>query len=126
MRKFSFQRALILFELFRKQKVTANDLNAAGQKASHLQNSKDDFLLLVQMCKDTLAGRYKMNTWNMSIIAATILYVVSPVDAIPDLIPVLGWLDDVTIVGYAISKLTTEMKRYRSEMKTTARVVPVK
>jgi len=119
MKIVSFQRALILFELFRKQKITTNDLNNAGQKASHLKSSKEDFLLLVQMGKDTLAGRYKMNKWNMSIIAATILYVVSPIDAIPDLVPVLGWLDDVTIVGYAISKLTAEMKRYKSQVKTT-------
>lgn len=64
------------------------------------------------MCKDTLAGRYKMNKWNMSVIVGTILYVVSPLDAIPDVVPLLGWLDDVTIVGYAISKLSDEMKRY--------------
>ncbi|MGO3265405.1 MAG: YkvA family protein, partial [Sphingobacteriaceae bacterium] len=62
------------------------------------------------------AGRYKMSRWNLSIIVGTILYVVSPIDAIPDMIPVLGWLDDASIVGFAISKLADELDRYRAQV----------
>jgi uncharacterized membrane protein YkvA (DUF1232 family) len=29
-----------------------------------------------------------------------VLYVLSPIDVIPDFIPVLGWLDDVGVLGY--------------------------
>jgi len=32
-------------------------------------------------------------------ILATALYVVSPVDALPDFLPGLGWLDDLLIIG---------------------------
>ncbi|TFW03244.1 DUF1232 domain-containing protein [Oxalobacteraceae bacterium OM1] len=31
-----------------------------------------------------------------------VLYVLSPIDLIPDWIPVLGWLDDVTILAFAV------------------------
>ncbi len=30
---------------------------------------------------------------------AQILYVLSPIDLVPDLVPVLGWLDDVVAIG---------------------------
>lgn len=36
------------------------------------------------------------------IICGCILYVVSPIDLVVDLIPVLGWLDDVAIVVMTI------------------------
>lgn len=31
-----------------------------------------------------------------------VLYAVSPIDGIPDWIPVLGWIDDVTILAFGI------------------------
>ncbi|MBK4737469.1 YkvA family protein [Noviherbaspirillum pedocola] len=33
------------------------------------------------------------------------LYVISPIDLIPDAIPVLGWLDDATLLGFGIPAL---------------------
>jgi len=34
--------------------------------------------------------------------ALIVLYVLSPIDLIPDAIPVLGWIDDLVIVPFAI------------------------
>ena len=39
-------------------------------------------------------------------ILASILYVVSPVDVVPDFLPGLGWVDDLIVVGYLIWYLT--------------------
>lgn len=111
-----FKRALNLFENFKSYKLTTDDLNQAESKAIHLDDKMSDFKLLIQMAKDVFSGKYKMNAWNLSVIVGTIVYVISPVDTVPDFLPILGWLDDVTIVGYALSKLSTEMKRYKEEM----------
>jgi len=117
MKKNYFSRALLLFNTFKNRKLTNEDIAAAEDKAHHLDEKASDFKLLIEMVKDTFSGRYKMNKWNLSIIVATIVYVVSPLDAIPDLIPVLGWLDDASIVGFAISKLADEIDRYRKHRK---------
>ncbi|MCW8314116.1 DUF1232 domain-containing protein [Sphingobacterium sp. InxBP1] len=104
-----------LFEQFRNRKITETELLQAESKAKNLGSYVGDFKLLIVMCKDVLSGKYKMNSWNLSIIIGTILYVISPVDAIPDFIAVGGWLDDVAIVAYAMRKLSEEIERYKVE-----------
>ena len=41
-------------------------------------------------------------TWLKVGTALIVLYVLSPVDLIPDVIPILGWIDDIVIVPFAI------------------------
>ncbi|RKO73054.1 DUF1232 domain-containing protein [Sphingobacterium puteale] len=104
-----------MFERFRHRKITEAELSQAESKAKNLGSYVGDFKLLIAMCKDAIVGKFKMNSWNLSIIIGTIIYVVSPVDAIPDFIAVGGWLDDVAIVAYAIRKLSEEIERYKIE-----------
>lgn len=50
--------------------------------------------------------------WAMAALCG--VYVISPLDALPDVIPVLGWIDDagavVTGVGCAIAAITAKSK----------------
>ena len=42
-------------------------------------------------------------------------YVVLPFDAIPDVVPVVGWLDDLGVLGLAMAYMTRVIGRYREE-----------
>jgi uncharacterized membrane protein YkvA (DUF1232 family) len=42
-----------------------------------------------------------------------VVYVVSPLDLIPDVIPVIGWLDDIGVIGVALAYLSRVLDRYR-------------
>lgn len=114
MKKSYFNKAILLFELFRKDHIDSGDFTRAENKSAYLDEKVDEFRLLISMGKDVFAGRYCMNKWNLSIIAATIAYVISPLDAVPDVIPLMGWVDDATIVAYAVSKLTDEINKYKA------------
>lgn len=114
MKKSYFNKAILLFELFRKHRINDDNLAKAESKSVYLDEKVEEFQLLISMGKDVFAGRYHMNKWNLSVIAATIAYVISPLDAIPDMIPLMGWMDDATIVAYAVSKLTDEIKNYKA------------
>jgi uncharacterized membrane protein YkvA (DUF1232 family) len=48
----------------------------------------------------------------MTLIIA-LLYIISPIDVIPDSIPFLGALDDVVVAGYAMKQASAELERYR-------------
>jgi len=43
-----------------------------------------------------------------------LVYFISPIDAIPDFIPFLGWADDLTLLGYVIKTLKGEIGKYRA------------
>lgn len=44
-------------------------------------------------------------------ILATLLYVVSPVDALPDFMPGLGWMDDLLLIGGLLWYLNSQSGR---------------
>jgi len=51
---------------------------------------------------------------NKGTLLAAIVYVVSPIDLIPDVIPVAGWVDDLIVIAMALNKfLDTEDKRIK-------------
>lgn len=43
---------------------------------------------------------------------AAVLYVVLPIDLIPDAIPVLGWLDDIGVVALTLSWVANRVRGY--------------
>lgn len=45
-------------------------------------------------------------------LVAGVLYILSPADAIPDIIPIIGWLDDIGIMGLLVSWLMRELNNY--------------
>jgi len=46
-------------------------------------------------------------------VIAVVAYVILPTDAIPDLEPVLGWLDDLGMMVLTFAYLSTVIGRYR-------------
>ena len=48
-------------------------------------------------------------TWLKVGSALIVLYVLSPIDLIPDFIPVLGWIDDIVLVPFAIRWLLSRL-----------------
>jgi uncharacterized membrane protein YkvA (DUF1232 family) len=44
---------------------------------------------------------------------AALVYVVMPADLIPDVLPVIGWLDDIGVMGLAVAWMWRVVGRYR-------------
>jgi uncharacterized membrane protein YkvA (DUF1232 family) len=54
-----------------------------------------------------------------TVLIIALLYIISPIDVIPDAIPLLGLLDDVLVAGYALRQAAAELERYRHHLQTT-------
>ena len=65
---------------------------------------------LFQMVLDPKAA------WTSKALAiGSLLYLVSPFDAIPDIIPVLGLTDDVAVILSVVSTLAVEVSKYAKQ-----------
>lgn len=47
-----------------------------------------------------------------SIVVAAILYFITPIDAVPDIAPFIGFLDDFGVIAWTIKFLGTEIRNY--------------
>ena len=47
-----------------------------------------------------------------SIVVAAILYFITPIDAVPDIAPLIGFLDDFGVIAWTIRFLGSEIKEY--------------
>jgi uncharacterized membrane protein YkvA (DUF1232 family) len=94
----------------------------AGRKIGRLEGSSipdsleglwQDIKLLYGMISDTVRGRYKLPYRTVAAVAFTLLYFVNPFDLIPDLIPVVGYIDDAFVVSLCIKFIGTDLEKYR-------------
>ncbi len=73
-----------------------------------------DLQIILRLIKVWLAGGYKdISTKSIVILIGAILYFLNPFDAIPDTIPVLGYVDDVAVVGWIVKTLKDEIEKFR-------------
>jgi len=94
------------------------DLNSWKTKAARL---KDETYALFLASKDS------RTPWYAKVFAGLIIgYALSPIDLIPDFIPVVGYLDDLIIVPAGITLLIRMIpKEIMEECRTKARVQPL-
>jgi len=76
---------------------------------------------LVRLVSAFITGSYRQIE-SSTIIAglAVLLYFLSPIDLVPDFIPVVGLLDDLALVSWFISKFAGEISRFREWEATSA------
>lgn len=117
-----FKRFLNKAELYLKHPMEVTKLlNAAFQKASHKKNIGalavevwESLQLLSRMIKAAVSGDYK-GIPKATVIGgiAVFIYFLSPIDLIPDIIPVIGFLDDASLLAWFMASIKTELDRFK-------------
>lgn len=70
--------------------------------------------LMLSLVVDYVKGRYReVPYWAISATALALLYVLNPVDVLPDLLPGIGFLDDATVVAFCLKLMERELDKYR-------------
>jgi uncharacterized membrane protein YkvA (DUF1232 family) len=72
-----------------------------------------DVKLMLAMVKDYWDGNYReIPWWALASVVAALLYVLSPIDLIPDFIPVVGLMDDAAVVAACLLLVEQQLHEY--------------
>ncbi|SHJ25504.1 Uncharacterized membrane protein YkvA, DUF1232 family [Hymenobacter daecheongensis DSM 21074] len=109
-----FQVAIVLKEVAEKLADKKSSKGAFGQLIELA-------LTLVRLVQAYITGAYRqIETGTVVSGVAVLLYVLSPIDLVPDFIPVLGFLDDFSLISWFITKFQGEISRFQEWEKTSA------
>ena len=73
-----------------------------------------DFKLLMSLIKDYWNGRYRdVSIKSIVIFVLAILYIISPIDLIPDYILGIGQIDDAAILALCLYFLEKDLTKYK-------------
>ncbi len=79
-----------------------------------LQRYIDDAQLLFNLLRDYANGNYREVPFNVvAAIGGALLYVLSPIDLIPDFIPVIGYLDDAAVIAFCLNLIERDLISYK-------------
>lgn len=82
-----------------------------------LKNVQSQLVQLYDYVKQLLTkGYYDYKDHTLVLIIAVIIYVVSPIDLIPDYLPAVGLIDDSALVGWLFQKLGDKLNQSIQEM----------
>ena len=74
----------------------------------------DDLKTLIALLGDFITKKYSDVPWNIiASVAAAVLYFVSPIDVIPDIIPIVGFLDDALVLKLCLNFARKDIEKYK-------------
>ena len=102
-------------EALKKLLEKAKEKLEATQKDDSLLEKLTAYIqMVIRMLSNYLNGRYNDTPWQTVVmLIAGLLYFIVPLDAIPDFIPIGGWIDDATILAWIGKCFRDDLARYR-------------
>jgi uncharacterized membrane protein YkvA (DUF1232 family) len=108
-------------------------LNEVADKLADKHSKDNKFTQLfhtahtvVRLVRSYISGEYRqIETSTIVSGLGVLLYVLSPIDLVPDFIPVLGFLDDLSLISWFVGKFNTEITHFREWEGTSATAAPM-
>lgn len=93
----------------------ADDIKKKFESSGPLGRFVKDAKLMIAIVKDYWAGEYReIPWWTIASIVAALIYVINPIDLIPDVIPFFGQLDDAAVVAACLLLVEQDLHEYEA------------
>jgi len=80
----------------------------------HVGEYMSDIVSLVSLVRSYIKKEYTDIPLGVIIsIVSTFIYIISPFDLIPDVIPVIGHIDDLFLLGFVLKMIHSDIDEYR-------------
>jgi uncharacterized membrane protein YkvA (DUF1232 family) len=97
-------------DLLSKVRSKSQNLESAENNASFMENVST----LRRMVRAYKQGDYREIPWrSLTLVLAGLLYFVSPIDFIPDLLPLVGFTDDIAVVLWVYNAIKSDSENFR-------------
>ena len=130
MQPLGFERAKSRAERFARDREKVGRLLEkailkAGRHRGSLKKIWDELGIFFRLLKSWISGEYKDISWQtIVLIIAAVIYFVAPIDAIIDPLPFVGYIDDVTVIGFVIASVRKDIEKFLDWEKARGRVKP--
>lgn len=95
--------------LLERQRSIEEKVKGSGR----LARFSTDIKLMFAMLRDYWYGNYRSVPWKtIAAVAGALLYVMNPLDVIPDLIFGFGFMDDAGVVALCLRLVESDLHRY--------------
>lgn len=95
--------------LLERQRAIEDKVKGSGK----LKRFSADIKLMFSMIRDYWNGSYRDVPWkSIAAVAGALLYVMNPLDFIPDLIIGFGFLDDAGVVALCLKLVESDLHKY--------------
>src|SRR5689334_3017871 len=111
------------------QKVTDKDVEKVVTRSEDIKRKflgggplhrfVDDGKLLISLVKDYWSRAYRQVPYGtIAASAFSLIYVFNPLDLVPDVLPVIGQVDDVAVISACLLMIEHDLHKYRDWKKT--------
>ncbi|HHT20576.1 MAG TPA: DUF1232 domain-containing protein [Tissierellia bacterium] len=94
-------------------------LSRARQKSAKIDigsflELRADFLVMIELAKAYIKRDYRqVPVRTILAVLGSALYVLNPIDIIPDVIPVIGYLDDAFVIGFVLKQIRHDLAAFK-------------
>lgn len=87
----------------------------AEGKSTVLQSITSKVMVLGKLLKFYATGEYRaIDLKNVVIIITAFVYFLSPLDLVPDFIPMLGFADDIALMTFVFNSVSEEIEKFET------------
>lgn len=105
---------LAILELLREALTKAKDV-AGNENKGAGQILLDKITTVSRMVKAYFTGEYRIVPWSSILkIIAVLIYFISPIDVIPDFLPIVGITDDLALTVWLFTSLKEDFENFEA------------